>query len=146
MVKVATGPVPNIKITKPNGKFNMFRTTWYEKYQWLTGSLKNNRLCWPCLLMGKSQTWSVRGFNGIRNLDGATKCHNKCKNHTGATVRLKLLGRVPLNRVVAQGVLLQTGQNNAEVHRNSDDRNCLHDATADFMQGLAFHGHIRGPV
>lgn len=69
-IKAAGRPTPKIVITKPNGKCSTVNATWFARYTWLTGSVTTNRLyCWPCLLMGnaKSQTWSVHGFNDLKN-------------------------------------------------------------------------------
>ena len=69
-IKAAGRPVPKIHIPKKDGnaKSSVVNATWYDKYSWLTGSTENSRLyCWPCLLMGKSRTWTVQGFTD--NLD-----------------------------------------------------------------------------
>ncbi|KAL2083806.1 hypothetical protein ACEWY4_021579 [Coilia grayii] len=145
-VKSAGRPLPKIAIKKPNGKVSAVNATWYERYKWLTASSTTNRLyCWPCLLMGKSQTWSVEGFADIKNLDRATKRHDKCKDHVGAAIRLGLLGRMPIDQVVDEGVRLQNTQHNAKVRRNRDTLKRLIDVTALLgMQELSFRGHVEG--
>lgn len=88
--------------------------------------------------MGKSQTW----FSDTKNLDWATKRHNKWKDHVGAAVRLKLLGRMPVDQTMDRGLRLQTVQRKVKVFHNRDSLKCLLGATAYLgMQGLAFRGH-----
>ena len=146
-IKTEGRPVPKIDIEKPNGKVSVFNTTWYQRYPWLTASVTTNRLyCWPCLLVGKSQTWSVQGFSDLKNLDRATKRHDKCNYHVGAAIRLKLLGSVPVDQLVDEGARLQVAQHNAKVRRNRDTLKRLIDATASLgMQELAFRGRDEGP-
>lgn len=149
-IKTEGRPVPQLNIQKPNGKLSVFNTntSWYRRYPWLTGSVTTKRLyCWPCLLMGsKSQTWSVQGFNDIKNLDRATKRHDQTKEHVGAAIRLKLLGSVPVDQLVDEGVRIQVAQHNAKVRRNRDTLRRLIDAVAYLgMQELAFRGRDEGP-
>lgn len=148
-IKKEGRPVQKLEIQKPNGKLSVFNTntSWYQRYPWLTGSVVTKRLyCWPCLLVGKSQTWSVEGFNDVKNLDRATKRHDQTKEHIGAAIRLKLLGSVPVDQLVDEGVRLQTAQHNVKVRRNRDTLRRLIDATAYLgMQELAFRGQDEGP-
>lgn len=147
-IKAAGRPTPKIEITKPNGKGSTVNATWFARYTWLTGSVTTHRLyCWPCLLMNnaKSQAWSVHGFNDLKNLDRATKRHEKCQDHVGAAIRLSLLGTMPIDRVVDEGVRLQIQQHNAKVSRNREVLKRLIDATAYLgMQELSLRGHEEG--
>ena len=63
----------------------------------------------------KSPTWAVHGFTDVKNLDRATKRHHKCQDHVGAAIRLSLLGTMPIDQVVDEGVRLQIQQHNAKV-------------------------------
>ena len=63
----------------------------------------------------KSPTWAVHGFTDVKNLDRATKRHDKCQDHVGAAIRLSLLGTMPIDQVVDEGVRLQIQQHNAKV-------------------------------
>ena len=111
-------PLPKIKVTRSNGNVSVVSATWFARYAWLTGSITSNRLyCWPCLLMNnsKSPTWAVHGFTDAKNLDRATKRHDKCEDHVGAAIRLSLLGTMPIDQVVDEGVRLQIQQHNAKV-------------------------------
>ena len=49
---------------------------------------------------GKSPTWAVHGFTDVKNLDRATKRHDKSQVHVGAAMRLSLLGTMPIDQVV----------------------------------------------
>lgn len=93
--------------------------------------------------MGKSQTWTVNGFGDIKNLDRATRRHDKCKEHLVAFVRFKLLGRMPIDQGLDEGLRLQIAQHNEMVRRNRDALKRLIDTTTAFlgMQELAFMGH-----
>ena len=96
-------PLRKIEITKSNGNVSAVGATWFARYSWLTGSITSNRLyCWPCFLMnnGKSPTWAVHGFPDVKNLDRATKRHDKCQVHVGAAMRHSLLGIMPIDHVV----------------------------------------------
>ena len=145
-MKTTGRPLPKIQVTKPSGKTAAVNANWYAKYSWLTGTITNNRLyCWPCLLMGKSHTWSVNGFADIKNLDRATKRHDKCQDHVGAAIRLSLLGTMPIDQVVDEGVRLQIAHHNAKVRQNREVLKRLIDATAYLgMQELSFRGHDEG--
>ena len=46
---------------------------------------------------GKSPTWAVHGFTDVKNLDRATKRHDKCQVQVGAAMRLSLLGTMPID-------------------------------------------------
>ena len=95
--------------------------------------------------MGKSHTWSVNGFADIKNLDRATKRPDKCQDHVGAAIRLSLLGTMPIDQVVDEGVRLQIAQHNAKVRQNREVLKRLIDATAYLgMQELSFRGHDEG--
>ena len=122
--------------------------TWFARYTWLTGSITSSRLyCWPCLLMNnsKSLTWAVHGFTDVKNLKRATKRHDKCQDHVCAAIRLSLLGTVPIDQVVDEGVRLQIQKHNAKVRGNREVVKCLLDATAYLgMQELSFRGHDEG--
>ena len=73
-------PLRKIEITKSNGNVSVVGATWFAIYSWLTGSTSNRLYCWPCLLMndGKSPMWAVHGFTDVKNLERATKRHDKC--------------------------------------------------------------------
>ena len=130
-MKTTGRPLPKIQVTKPSGKTAAVNANWYAKYSWLTGTITNNRLyCWPCLFMGKSHTWSVNGFADIKNLDRATKRHDKCQDHIGAAIRLSLLSTMPIDQVVDEGVRLQIAHHNAKVRQNREVLKRLIDATA----------------
>ncbi|KAK0151974.1 Zinc finger MYM-type protein 1 [Merluccius polli] len=141
-------PLPKITVTKSNGNVSVVSATWFARYAWLTGSITSNRLyCWPCLLMNnsKSPTWAVHGFTDVKNLDRATKHHDKCNDHVGAAIRLSLLGTMPIDQVVDEGVRLQIQKHNAKVRGNREVVKRLLDATAYLgMQELSFRGHDEG--
>ena len=46
----------------------------------------------------KSPTWAVHGFTDVKNIDRATKRHDKCQDHVGAAIRLSLLGTMPIDQ------------------------------------------------
>ena len=66
----------------------------------------------------------------IKNLDRATKRHDKCQDHVGAAIRLSLLGTMPIDQVVDEGVQLQIAHHNAKVRQNREVLKRLIDATA----------------
>lgn len=77
-----------------NGKQRNFWTTWYQKAKWLSGDPTTKKLyCWNCVLFpsGQARVWSKVGFDDLRNLSQATKKHEDSREHTYATVKLKLL-------------------------------------------------------
>ena len=88
--------------------------------------------------MGKPQTWSVKGFADIKNLDRATKRHDKCQDHVGAAIRLSLLGTMQIDQVLDEGVRLQMAQHNAKVRQNKEVLKRLIDATAYLSWCLNF--------
>ncbi|XP_067436490.1 zinc finger MYM-type protein 1-like isoform X2 [Thunnus thynnus] len=150
-IKTAGRPTPQITMIKNarpgQQKDSKLTKVWYERYSWLTGSPTTNRLyCWPCLLMGNPKahfnTWSAQGFCDVKNLDRATKRHDKCFEHISANSKLKLFGRVPNKELVDEGTRLQRANHNVKVRRNRDALIRLIDATAYLgMQEQSFRGH-----
>lgn len=57
-----------------------------------------------------------RGSGTLWIWAGLTKCHDACKDHIGAS--LKLLGRMPIHQLLDEGVSLQTAPHIEKVRRN----------------------------
>ena len=71
-------PKPYSNITQPckGGFIRHFTDASFERSEWLTGSISNNRLyCWPCLLfISEKGPWNNTGFC---NLSSLTKAFQK---------------------------------------------------------------------
>jgi hypothetical protein len=81
------GAMPKMIITaKRGGKSNSnyhFHENLYEKYSWMCGSCKLNKMfCFPCLLFSNSDcVWTKTGYSDLGNLTNSSKKHVKTEKH-----------------------------------------------------------------
>lgn len=92
-------PRPDVLALKsaPATQKRGFNAAWYDKVEWLTGSIKRQKLfCWPCLLFGvrlDNIVWSKNGFDDLKNLPRCLERHSKAKEHISSYCKFKLFGR-----------------------------------------------------
>lgn len=102
-----------------------FNVAWYDRVEWLTGSVKRQKLfCWPCLLFGQCSycVWSKIGFDNLKNMPRCLERHTKKKEHIYSFCKFKLFGKV--NTSIQ---LNTTEQEVITLHNNQvrENRECL---------------------
>lgn len=149
IIKTLGRPQPNlISIKASDNRQNRgFNITWYDKCDWLTGSIKRKKLfCWPCVLFSvqtEYQTWSKIGYSDLKNLPRSTERHFKSKEHIFSSCKLKLFSKQNI------ATALDTAQKEAiisfnnQVRENRSNLKRLIDITIYLAsQELAFRGHV----
>ena len=123
-----------------------FKSTWYDKFLWLCGSLQKNRLfCWPCTLIGrKRNVWCNEGYNDWKNLSIALDRHSSSKDHIQNEVTFKTLSKESLT--VLEQINEQAKRSrkafNEIVAKNRQIFKVLIDLTCLLAkQELSFRGH-----
>ncbi|XP_046859028.1 uncharacterized protein LOC124452512 [Xenia sp. Carnegie-2017] len=96
-------PTPELQglhtTSKRSGKvfIRSFQTSNYDKYKWLAGSSKLNKLfCWPCLLFNSTDktVWCKKGYDDLANLCNAVNRHEKTKTHLSSCLMNASFGQV----------------------------------------------------
>ena len=68
IVKYLVKPRPNLIALKSsdNRQNRGFNVLWYEKCEWLTGSIKQEKLfCWQCLLFSTQTEYTTVNYNNF---------------------------------------------------------------------------------
>lgn len=153
IVKEVKRPVPDLSkrlvtmggVGKPNRGFH---NTWYEKYDWLTGSVTLSKLfCWPCILFATNNSdkvWSKSGYSDLKNLSRGLLLHNKSIQHISSSCKLTLMRKQKQNIATAIDNARKTEIENfnARVKENRQILKRLVDITLHLcMQELPFRGH-----
>lgn len=78
----------------PKGFRRKFNCRLYERYDWLTGCDKKNKLyCFPCLLFAQSKSvWTSSGYDNLSNLSNVASKHEGSTSHKASVISLKRLG------------------------------------------------------
>lgn len=101
VVKELSRPVPNLpSLTNTGQKNRAFNTSWYDKFDWLTGSTVTNKLyCWPCILFSNSgvDVWHKWGYCDLKNLSRALNSHSKSTDHIHSNCRLLIMRKQQQN-------------------------------------------------
>ncbi|XP_046860181.1 zinc finger MYM-type protein 1-like [Xenia sp. Carnegie-2017] len=99
-------PTPELQglhtTSKRSGKvfIRSFQTSNYDKYKWLAGSSKLNKLfCWPCLLFNSTDktVWCKKGYDDLANLCNAVNRHEKTKTHLSSCLMNASFGRTRID-------------------------------------------------
>lgn len=153
IVKEVKRPVPDLSNRLVSiggvGKSNRsFQNTWYEKYDWLTGSVTLNKLfCWPCILFATNNSdkvWSKCGYSDLKNLSRGLLLHNKSTQHISSNCKLTLVRKQRQNIATAIDNARKTEIENfnARVKENRQILKNLIVITLHLcMQELPFRGH-----
>nr|CAI5849736.1 unnamed protein product [Callosobruchus analis] len=123
-----------------------FSNNWYGKCQWLTGSIKRQKLfCWSCLLFSNQTeytTWSKLGFADLKNLRRALDRHSKSKEHLASQCKIKLFGKQNIATSIYSARKTAIISYNNQVRENRNNLKKLIDITIYLAgQDLAFRGH-----
>ena len=91
-------PSMKIDFKRKDGFVSHFNVSLYQKYTWLSGSCKLNKMfCFPCLLFSNSPSvWSRAGYADINNLVNSAKKHVKTEKHIRSCLSLHEFG---INRI-----------------------------------------------
>ncbi|XP_074038655.1 zinc finger MYM-type protein 1-like isoform X3 [Leptinotarsa decemlineata] len=148
IIKTLGRPQPNfISIKAPDNRQNRgFNISWYDKCDWLTGSIKREKLfCWPCVLFSvqtEYQTWSKIGYSDLKNLPRSIERHFKSKEHIFSSCKLRLFSKqniaTALNTAQKEAII----SFNNQVRENRSNLRRLIDITIYLgSQESAFLGH-----
>lgn len=130
----------------PNRAFN---NSWYEKYNWLTGSVNHNKLfCWPCVLFcnnnSSENVWSKSGYNDLKNLYRGLAIHNKSIQHISSNSKFTIMKKqkVSIAAAVDSARKIEIENFNSKVKENRQILKSLIEITMHLcMQELPFRGH-----
>ena len=93
-------PKPELPISQNcrSGIVRHFMPETYERIEWLTGSVTDNRLyCWSCLLFNPDKgVWNSKGFVDLSNFSKAAKKHGTSQAHIQSMIQLKTFGKIEL--------------------------------------------------
>ncbi|KAL7634614.1 UNVERIFIED_CONTAM: hypothetical protein RMT77_014991 [Armadillidium vulgare] len=123
-----------------------FKTSWYEKYKWLCGSVdKNSLFCWPCLIISvKKNIWSNEGFKDWKNLSRALERHSTSKEHILNFLSYKKLFKKfnTIQEALNEHARLSKEEYNVNVSKNREVFKLLINLTSVLCkQELPFRGH-----
>jgi hypothetical protein len=126
----------------------MFSTSWYQKCQWISGSINKNRLyCWYYLLFCENtrSPWNSTGYNNLKQLELAMSIqkHEISKEHVHAALKFKLFGKQQsIAAALDSGHRVSILRHNEKMKENRDILKRLVDMTLYLStQELAFRGH-----
>lgn len=151
-VKNLNRPCPSLDnlVNSTKGSNRKFNLNWYEKCNWLTGSeIKNKLFCWPCLLFSRNNKspWNSTGTDNLKNLYKMIEKHNISKEHTFATLKLKLFGKQNIQTGIDSAYQANIDKFNEKVKENRDLLKRLIDMTLFLgIQEFAFRGHNESSV
>ena len=100
-----------------------FQNTSYERCDWLTGSVKYNKLfCWNCLLFScdRNSTWTTTGYSKLNNLSKAIRDHDVAITHIRASIALATFGTVRIETELCDQTRQSIIVHNEKVKRNRD--------------------------
>lgn len=149
LIKQQGRPKPNLEnvlITQDKSKARTLSSSWYERVEWLTGSLVHKKLyCWPCVLFSqKKDIWSHFGYCNLKNLSRSVDRHEKSEAHVECAVKLKLFGKESLriDLAISEAARISRAKRNEIVRQNRHVLGRLIDITCMLgRQELPFRGH-----
>ena len=98
-----------------------FNRNIYEKYDWITGCEKTNKLyCFPCLLFGGEDAWIKYGVDDLNHINVKVSKHEKNKSHVNNRIDLSMLGRVNIMTQIDTGYQRSISAHNDIVRKNRD--------------------------
>jgi hypothetical protein len=121
-----TPKIPELHTTsKRGGKVfvRSFQTSNYEKYKWLAGSTKLNKLfCWPCLIFNPTDNtvWNKKEYSDLGNLSNAISRHEKTKSHLSSCLRNAGFDRSRIDFQLNEQTCRHISAHNLAVHKNRE--------------------------
>lgn len=113
-------PTPCLSLEYKDGKFTRkFQSSWYNKYAWLSGCDKRDKLfCFVCAFFRGDSEWSSEGVSTIKNITRKAEKHAISKTHLKNRERFHLLGKVRVEHSVSEGRRLEAQKHNEQVDVN----------------------------
>lgn len=139
-------PTPELELKEKVKKVERhFKSDNYQRYPWMTGCTKTNRLyCWSCLLfsLDKSSTWVSGGFVSLTNLTKSAHRHQDSAAHLQAMVSVKTFGDTRVDLQLDEQRRNRTTAHNNKVRQNREIlKRLINVVTFLGKQELAFRGH-----
>ncbi|XP_046862771.1 zinc finger MYM-type protein 1-like [Xenia sp. Carnegie-2017] len=145
-------PTPELQglhtTSKGSGKvfIRSFQTSNYDKYKWLAGSSKLNKLfCWPCLLFNSTDktVWCKKGYDDLANLCNAVNRHEKTKTHLSSCLMNASFGRTRIDMQLDEQARQHISAHNLMVHKNREVLRRFIDVVCFLgKQELSFRGRV----
>ncbi|KAI5637529.1 zinc finger MYM-type protein 1-like [Phthorimaea operculella] len=137
--------LPDLELTQKKGNTTRkFHTSYYEKYDWLTGCVHANSLfCFPCLLFSTSSSvWNDTGYVDLNNFPNAAKKHEQTEKHLESCIKFYTFGKNRIETSLNHQLKLDIEKHNGKVDRNRNIFQRLVDIVCFLgKQELAFRGH-----
>ncbi|XP_046841831.1 zinc finger MYM-type protein 1-like [Xenia sp. Carnegie-2017] len=145
-------PTPELQglhtTSKRSGKvfIRSFQTSNYDKYKWLAGSSKLNKLfCWPCLLFNSTDKTVLckKGYDDLANLCNAVNRHEKTKTHLSSCLMNASFGRTRIDMQLDEQDRQHISAHNLVVHKNREVLRRFIDVVCFLgKQELSFRGRV----
>lgn len=124
-IKELGRPTPNLNLSqKAKGGKNseytrQFNRKIYGLYSWLCGcEVRNAFFCFPCLLLGNSDSFSKSGVRDLGHINAIAKKHNDNKKHINNMLDLSTLGTVNIATQLSRAYHDAIVKHNQQVERN----------------------------
>ncbi|KAM6949866.1 ribonuclease P protein subunit p29 isoform 1-T1 [Lycodopsis pacificus] len=139
-------PTPQLNLTNQGkGYVRHFQSTNYERYSWLTASVKSCKLyCWKCILFSTERVgvWNHAGFVNLSCLSKAAIRHQSTTGHLQATVLSKTFGQNQVDPQLDEQVRREKELYNEKVKKNREILKKLIDCVIFLgKQELSLRGH-----
>lgn len=137
-------PTPYLAIEYKDRKFiRKFQTSWYNKFTWLSGCDKRNKLfCFICVFFRGEKEWSFDGISTIKNIIRKAEKHSISKTHLKNQEQFHLLGKIRIEHAISEGRRLEAQKHNEQVGINRRIlARMVHVVCYLGKQELAFRGH-----
>ncbi|KAL4085210.1 hypothetical protein QTP88_027069 [Uroleucon formosanum] len=137
-------PTPYLAIEYKDGKFTRkFQTSWYNKFTWLSGCDKGNKLfCFICVFFRGEKEWSFDGISTIKNIIRKAEKHSISKTHLKNQEQFYFLGKIRIEHAISEGRRLEAQKHNEQVGINRRIlARMVHVVCYLGKQELAFRGH-----
>eukprot|EP00795_Rhopilema_esculentum_P005495 gene5495-673_t len=113
---------PELLRSQSSASSRKFSTSWYTRYEWLTGCSQTQKVyCFPCLLFGKSQrekAWTKKGVNDWKHFSEKVKKHVMCGRHVDNCLKLAFFGRNNIAEQLSEAYRATKQRHNMEVEKN----------------------------
>eukprot|EP00795_Rhopilema_esculentum_P017770 gene17770-9443_t len=113
---------PELLRSQSSASSRKFSTSWYTRYEWLTGCSQTQKVyCFPCLLFGESQrekAWTKKGVNDWKHFSEKVKKHVMCGRHVDNCLKLAFFGRNNIAEQLSEAYRGTKQRHNMEVEKN----------------------------
>ena len=138
-------PKPCPLVQDCGGVCRTFRTSWYEKAEWLCyGEEKDALFCFYCLLFctTSQSPWVKSGVRDLKHLSVSVKKHKSTNIHLGNAVKFKTLGSTNVASKLDESYAIAIRRHNEAVAKNRHILQSIIDAIKFLaIHELPFRGH-----